>query len=292
MLLGIDTSHFSSFTPTQMKAIVKANRLYFNFLKATEGVTIQDEKFIAQWAICRDAGLACGAYHFLRPLSDATAQANNFLTQYKKVSRAGVLPPVVDVEWAKSSNGSEQWGQLTAADRVLKVKTFLSVVEAGLTVKPIIYTAPAFWRDFIDPGCSDADTQLFSTYKLWVVDLRNTGSLPKPWLTAGASFVQYHFGEQATTPELYDRMDQNKFPGTLKAFFNIMAPNFTIMRGFPFSFMVKDIQDKLVALGKLAADGADGLFGANTETAIKAFQGENGLFVNGVIDAQTWNKLL
>lgn len=291
MLLGLDTSHHSTFTQQQMSDMVKSKQLYFNFLKATEGATLQDQKFIDYWTICRKAGLACGAYHFLRPLSDATAQANNFLTQYNKVSRSGVLPPVVDIEWATSSSGPEQWGQIAPAQRLLQIKTFLNAVEASLAIKPIIYTAPVFWRDLIQPACSAADTQLFSTHKLWVVDLKNTGALPQPWQTTGAAFVQYHFGEQATTPELYDRLDQNRFPGDLKAFFNTMAPNFTLMRGFPFSYMVKGVQERLVALGKLAANGADGLFGPNTETAVKAFQQENGLYDNGVVDAQTWNKL-
>ncbi|HYC28554.1 MAG TPA: GH25 family lysozyme, partial [Chitinophagaceae bacterium] len=84
MLTGIDVSHFSSFNQQQLKAMVNDHRLYFNFLKATEGATLQDSKFVQYWQMSGLAGMLCGAYHFFRPLSDVTAQVNNFTTMYRK----------------------------------------------------------------------------------------------------------------------------------------------------------------------------------------------------------------
>jgi hypothetical protein len=200
---------------------------------------------------------------------------------------------VVDIEWATSgSSGTEQWGQLTPKNRIPAIMKFLTAVELEIKVRPMIYTAPAFWKQFIEPNSSAGDNQRFSEYPLWVVDLRNTGSLPAPWDSAGAKFVQNHFGENATTNSLFDHLDQNDFNGTVKDLLNLTAPGFTIMKGFPFSFLVMELQSKLVALGKLNAGGADGLFGNNTENAVKDFQRENGFFENGIVDAQTWNKLL
>ena len=74
MLKGIDTSHFSNFNLQQLVEMVRTNKLYFNFIKATEGGTIQDTKFIQIWQMSRSAGLVCSAYHFFRPLADAAAQ--------------------------------------------------------------------------------------------------------------------------------------------------------------------------------------------------------------------------
>src|SRR5678816_1596698 len=98
MLKGIDTSHFSNINLQQMQDMTKSKTLYFNFIKASEGATIKDAKFETLWDISRKSGLICGGYHFFRPLTDVAAQANNFVTQYRKVNRAGVLPPVVDLE--------------------------------------------------------------------------------------------------------------------------------------------------------------------------------------------------
>src|SRR3982750_787605 len=129
MLKGIDTFHFSEFTQQQLIDMAKKNNLFFNFIKASEGATLKDARFTEIWQMSRTAGLMCGAYHFFRPLADAALQADNFVTQYKKVSRAGVLPPVVDVEWATvkvNGNRIEQWKQLLPGQRIPALKTFLS----------------------------------------------------------------------------------------------------------------------------------------------------------------------
>jgi peptidoglycan hydrolase-like protein with peptidoglycan-binding domain len=38
--------------------------------------------------------------------------------------------------------------------------------------------------------------------------------------------------------------------------------------------------------------GADGIFGAGTENAVKAFQRHHGLTVDGIVGRITWSKLL
>lgn len=294
MLKGIDTSHFSNFNQIQFTNMVKDNKLYFNFIKASEGATGKDERFEIIWQLSRKAGLICGAYHFFRPLADASAQATNFLTQYKKVTRAGVLPPVVDIEWATVKiNGVpiEQWKKLLPNERVPKIKIFLSALEADLKIKPIIYTAPAFWKEFIESQSSETDNSFFKEFPLWVVDLKRTGNVPKPWLGINTTFTQTHFGEKATTPDPFDKSDQDEFTGDIKSLLNLTVPGFTIMKGFPFSNIVISIQEKLKEGGFLN-DDADGDFGNITETAVKQFQQKENLFDNGIVDAQTWNRLL
>lgn len=290
MLKGIDTSHHTSTDLARLSSVVKNNKLYFNFIKASEGVTIQDTAFVTLWGMSRTAGVVCSAYHFFRPLSDAAGQANNFISQYKKVNGTGALPPVVDIEWATAGQ-VEQWSQLSPAQRVPKLRMYLSAIEDGLGVKPIIYTAPSFWKEFIDPQSSPADDQYFASYRLWVVDLNRTGQVPRPWTGTTAPFVQVHFGERATTNEDYDKMDQNIFNGSVKDLLNELVPGFALAKGLPFSNITADIQTALIAKGNLQ-DAADGLFGSKTEQGVKDFQLANGLFANGIVDAQTWNKLL
>ncbi|HEX4850109.1 MAG TPA: GH25 family lysozyme, partial [Puia sp.] len=221
MIHGIDISHFSALNDVGIHAMIREHELYFNYIKASEGMTIQDPKFEEFWKMSRDAGLICGAYHFLRPLSDPTQQANNFLTQYRKVSRAGVIPPAVDIEWTKTSNSStEQWNQINPPSRINLIREFISKVELELNTTLVIYTASNFWKDFIQPGCSDDDNIFFAGHKLWLADPNQNGVLPVPWNSVGASFSQIHFGEQATTNDVFDLTDQNVFPGKTLDFLN------------------------------------------------------------------------
>lgn len=53
---------------------------------------------------------------------------------------------------------------------------------------------------------------------------------------------------------------------------------------------VKQLQLRLQDLGAHVI--ADGLFDADTETAVKKFQQQQGLIVDGIVGDQTWNTLL
>lgn len=56
---------------------------------------------------------------------------------------------------------------------------------------------------------------------------------------------------------------------------------------------VMEAQERLMALGyALEKFGADGQFGAETLEAVKAFQGDKGLKVDGIIGPLTWEKLM
>lgn len=56
---------------------------------------------------------------------------------------------------------------------------------------------------------------------------------------------------------------------------------------------VKTLQRLLMALGyDMKSYGADGSFGGTTDAAVRAFQKDNGLAVDGSVGKNTWNKLL
>ena len=55
---------------------------------------------------------------------------------------------------------------------------------------------------------------------------------------------------------------------------------------------VKEAQTLLIGKGySCGTQGADGIFGKNTEAAVRQFQTENGLTTTGIIDAATWAAL-
>ncbi len=54
-----------------------------------------------------------------------------------------------------------------------------------------------------------------------------------------------------------------------------------------------DIQTRLAALGYfLGSEGADGMFGPHTESAIRAFQQRRLLFADGLVEDNTWTELV
>lgn len=67
-------------------------------------------------------------------------------------------------------------------------------------------------------------------------------------------------------------------------------PTYVSLKNGDRNDQVKALQQALIALGYLEGD-ADGIFGKNTETAVKAFQKENGLTDDGIAGAQTQSAL-
>lgn len=57
--------------------------------------------------------------------------------------------------------------------------------------------------------------------------------------------------------------------------------------------ITKIVQNRLISLGySCGSYGADGVNGADTQAAIKAFQRDKGLAVDGIVGRNTWTKLL
>ena len=68
-------------------AAVKAAGASFTFVKATEGLSYTDSRFVHNWPAIFKAGIAIrGAYHYAHVESDPVAQARHFV---QAVERAG-----------------------------------------------------------------------------------------------------------------------------------------------------------------------------------------------------------
>lgn len=124
-------------------------RIRFAFIKATEGLLTVDPYFKRNWKEAKNAGIACGAYHFFRPKKSGLWQGR-FFVQNSSIESGG-LPPVADVERLD--------GKTPAAMRK-ELRDFLLYVENKTGETPIIYTGISFYRDYL--------AGYFDDYPLWI----------------------------------------------------------------------------------------------------------------------------
>jgi lysozyme len=292
MINGIDVSHHNNIVWSNIQKLNLSENLYFAYAKASEGVGFTDKKFADNRIGSTNAGLLFGAYHFLLPTQDAVKQANLFADQIG-ILRPGELPPVVDVEWAvrgKAPNKKELWNEINAKERIDVIKNFSDRIEHRLGVKPMIYTAVPFWRDFITKNNQPADYAFFADHPLWIVNLQGALTAPKPWKVA--TFAQNAFGENAPKGSTaFQRLDHDFFNGKLRGLLTFAAKGKVFAKHAPISPIVRDFQQVLKNLG-FYAKSLDGDFGGNTETAVKEFQKSAGIGETGVIDETTWKLLV
>ena len=114
----------------------------FAYIKATDGGDHLDPMFRKNWRAAAEAGLRRGAYHFFYWCRTAGEQADWFIRNVPKVE--GALPPVIDVEW----NGELRCKRRPSPAKVIeKMQVFMDKLEQHYGQRPIIYTAPDFYRD-------------------------------------------------------------------------------------------------------------------------------------------------
>ncbi len=188
-LSGIDVSKWQAEVDWQQ---VRQAGASFAFARATYGASEVDPYFAANWRGIKAAGLARGAYHFFVTADDANAQAELFLKTLGPLG-AGDLPPVIDVEALSGTGG----------DLVGGVQTWLTTVERATGRRPVIYTAPAFWNEYMTDG--------FGGYTLWVAEYGVSAPKPvKGW--SGWTFWQY--SQSGSIAGVHGSVDSDYFNGT------------------------------------------------------------------------------
>lgn len=99
-VIGIDVSAHNGEIDFRQ---VAAEGVSFVIIKATEGGTFKDKKFVDNLRKAREAGLKVGAYHFFRFDTPGYMQGLNFLNSLQ--SRELDLPLAIDIEeWANPNS--------------------------------------------------------------------------------------------------------------------------------------------------------------------------------------------
>jgi lysozyme len=195
MLPGIDVSNWQG--EIDWHTVAKSG-VRFAYIKATEGATYQDPRFGTNRAGATEAGIAAGAYHYLRTTSTIPDQVQNFVNIVHALL-PGDLPPALDIEDPK------QWSGKTRTEIAAFALSWLDGIEEHLGTTPIIYLSPSFAESFLDP----ASAQL-AAYPLWVAHWNaEQPRIPEPWQRA--QFWQH--SSTGRVPGIHEKVDLDWFTG-------------------------------------------------------------------------------
>ena len=190
---GVDVSRWQGDIDWQKLRSQGAN---FAYIKATDGGDHLDPMFKKNWRGAAEAGLKRGAYHFFYWCRTAGEQADWFIRNVPRVD--GALPPVIDVEW----NGESKCSQRISRTRVLeKMQVFMDKLERHYGQRPIIYTAPDFYRDNLQGA--------FLDYPFWLRAVAQHPSQVYP----GRKWVFWQYSGSGLSHGVKGRIDLNVFHG-------------------------------------------------------------------------------
>ncbi len=177
---------------------LKAAGNRFVIIKATEGGDHVDERFAANWAGAKAAGLHYGAYHFVYWCRPAHEQAEWFKQHIPNDPNA--MPPVLDLEWNGASRTCP--GKLDPEVAREKIAIMLKELEAHTGKKPIIYTDITFHKDVLEG--------YFNEYPFW---LRSVASDPEAKYV-NRRWAIWQYTTTGRVPGIQGNVDRNAFSGT------------------------------------------------------------------------------
>ncbi|OBQ61206.1 glycoside hydrolase family 25 protein [Mesorhizobium erdmanii] len=190
---GVDVSRWQGDVNWQKLRAQGAN---FAYIKATDGGDHLDPMFMKNWRNADAAGLKRGAYHFFYWCRTAGEQADWFIRNVPKVD--GALPPVIDVEW----NGDSSCQRRPSREKVLeKMQVFMDKLERHYGQRPIIYTAPDFYRDNLQGA--------FPDYPFWLRAVARHPSKVYP----GRKWLFWQYSGSGLSHGVTGRIDLNVFHG-------------------------------------------------------------------------------
>lgn len=192
-VFGIDISHHQG--SINWNRLRKGNPneppISFIYMKATEGSSHCDKRYMDNWNEAKKNGFTRGAYHYFSSTSPGETQANMFISKVRL--EPGDLPPMVDIEE-------------TPKDRLLfigELKTFILKLEEHYGVKPIIYSYAKYYNKYLKD-------EFFKDYDLWVAHYYvKTPAIKREWKI-------WQFSDIGRIPGIKERTDINAINGGIE----------------------------------------------------------------------------
>lgn len=147
---GLDMSHYQG--NVFWEAVGDNGRMFYVYLKATEGGSNMDKRYEENIYMARRNGLKVGSYHFYRPRQPQEEQLRNFRAQCRPQDKD--LIPMIDVEVTSGLRASALCDSL---------QKFLILVEKEYQQKPLVYTYTNFYNKYLS-GALDGYKLMVAQY--------------------------------------------------------------------------------------------------------------------------------
>jgi len=193
-IFGIDISHYQGKVEWKsIKQFKNGTDISFIFIRAAVGEDEEDHEFETNWINAKNKNIIRGAYHYYRPDENSIKQADNFISIVNL--EKGDLPPVLDIEAIPNVQS------ISSLKKGLK--KWLKKVEKHFGIKPIIYTADSYYKDYL------SDTT-FNGYVIWIANFNRIKS-PKH-----KNWKIWQFSETGRIDGINHNVDFNLFKGDIK----------------------------------------------------------------------------
>lgn len=133
----------------------------FIYIKCSEGKSLVNQYYHADYQAARKHGYRVGGYHFFSTKAPVSQQASLFLRTCRYSH--GDLPPVLDVE--PTTKLINQMGG--PAVMLSAVRKWLVSVEKAMKVRPVLYVSQIFVNKYLNEKYADGE-YLRDNYQVWI----------------------------------------------------------------------------------------------------------------------------
>lgn len=278
---------------------VKASGIEVVYVKATEGTTYQDPYLNNHYNGAKSVGLTTGFYHFLVGSSSPETQAENFYNNIK--GKENNLLPCLDIE----HSNNEPSNFMDYALRFIQKFKELS----GMNI--CIYSGPYFINEYLD--------KRLQCYPLWVAHYGvSTPMANNVW---GSSYAGHQYTETGSCGGINGNVDMNNFNegifldnavvvnnattqqtiggkiAELQAICGVAVDNIwgpitdNAVRNLPLAGLPYKTPELTIWIQLRLGLVPDGIFGTCTEQAVREWQANHGLIVDGIAGYNTIKSL-
>lgn len=282
MMIGPDFASVDGNGTPNLAAAKATGALSFAIVRACEG-TWQDPDFAAYWTQLKSAGVTRGAYCLLSfDTSSSWGPESQMQAFYQQLLDNGYgpgdLPPIIDLEFpaGRAATG------LTAQEALDWFLRAFRALKALLGYAPMIYTSYVVWTDPASlanlpaPELADAPwwvkywpfaVETLAEIEPAIVDALRAPPCPPP---AGTSWaLQQTQGDAIKYPGFISTVDVNRA--------NVCK--------------LGSRDDFVAWIQRRVGVAADGDYGPLTQAAVRSFQTQSGLVVDGVVGVNTFAHL-